>query len=198
MYVAREYEKLIPQEDKYKKELVKLPKPEFITLYNGTEKFPKEKTLRLSDAFIVEDGMNYSLELEVKVININPSAKHEILTHCDILAQYSHFVDITRQYANDGSRLKKAIEQCISQGILTDYLIERGSEVMNMLVSEYNYEMDIAVQRAESEARGLIRGRDNKGIQVFLNCKNRGMSTEEAQAIADISDELVRVALGQK
>jgi flagellar biosynthesis/type III secretory pathway protein FliH len=92
-----------------------------------------------------------------------------------------------------------------------------------MLVSEYSYEMDIAVQRAESEEKGVMRGRlegrregrleghregrlegrlegqtegsNNKGIQVFLNCKKRGMSDQDAQAIADISDELVKIAL---
>jgi DNA-directed RNA polymerase subunit F len=47
------------------------------------------------------------------------------------------------------------------------------------------------------EKRGFAQGRDNKGIQVFLNCKNRGMSNEEAQAIADISDKLVEIALEQ-
>jgi predicted transposase YdaD len=79
-----------------------------------------------------------------------------------------------------------------------------------MLVSEYSYEMDIAVQRAESEAKGVMRGRlegrlegqtegsNNKGIQVFLNCKKRGMSDQDAQAIADISDELVKIALKDK
>jgi flagellar biosynthesis/type III secretory pathway protein FliH len=64
----------------------------------------------------------------------------------------------------------------------------------------------VAAGRAEGRAEGRVagitagraEGRDSKGIQVFLNCKNRGMSNEEAQAIADISDELVKIALEQK
>jgi hypothetical protein len=44
----------------------------------------------------------------------------------------------------------------------------------------------------------VAEGIDSKGIQVFLNCKNRGMSNKEAQAIADISDKLVKIALEQK
>ena len=32
-----------------------------------------------------------------------------------------------------------------------DYLKDRGSEVLNMLVAEYDYDMDIAVQREEAE-----------------------------------------------
>jgi hypothetical protein len=37
-----------------------------------------------------------------------------------------------------------------------------------MLVSEYNYEMNMAVQREESREQGS----NEKGIRVFLNCKN--------------------------
>ena len=43
--------------------------------------------------------------------------------------------------------------------------------------------------------KGLQKGIDQKGIQVFLNCIARGMSREDAQAIADISDSLVEKAL---
>ncbi len=42
--------------------------------------------------------------------------------------------------------------------------------------------------------KGLQKGIDQKGIQVFLNCISRGMSREDAQAIADISDSLVEKA----
>jgi hypothetical protein len=67
-----------------------------------------------------------------------------------------------------------------------------------MLVSEYNYEMDMAVQREESREEGREQGSNEKGIRVFLNCKNRGMSDADAQAIAEISDELVKIALKRR
>lgn len=40
-------------------------------------------------------------------------------------------------------------------------------------------------------------GVDNKGIQVFKNMIERGFSREEAQQLADISDELVKRALAE-
>ena len=43
--------------------------------------------------------------------------------------------------------------------------------------------------------KGIQQGIDEKGVQVFLNCISRGMSREDAQAIADISDSLVKKAL---
>ena len=41
---------------------------------------------------------------------------------------------------------KKAINDCIQQGILADYLKHKGSEVTNMLIAEYSYEEDIQVK----------------------------------------------------
>ena len=38
MYIGRAYEKIVPTRDRYKRGLVKLPKPEFYTFYNGIEK----------------------------------------------------------------------------------------------------------------------------------------------------------------
>ena len=40
------------------------------------------------------------------------------------------------------------------KGILADYLRVHGSEVVNMLMSEYNYEQDIEVQREEAFEEG--------------------------------------------
>ena len=54
---------------------------------------------------------------------------------------------------------KKAIEECIEKGILADYLKRKGSEVVNMLIAEYDYDLDIEVQREEAYESGLEDGR---------------------------------------
>lgn len=43
-------------------------------------------------------------------------------------------------------------------------------------------------------AEGLQTGFDEKGIQVFINAVNRGMSEADAKAIAEIDDDLVEAA----
>lgn len=61
-----------------------------------------------------------------------------------------------------------AIKECIKKGILADYLKKKGSEVINMLQAEYDYELDIEVQREEAYADGLRAGEqsgEKKGIQ---------------------------------
>mgnify|MGYP000784079582 FL=1 len=155
LYIGRAYERLVPPRSRYKKKIVSLPTPEFYTFYNGKEKWEKEKELRLSDAYIVKDG-EPSLELKVKVINIRPEEHHEILEKCQVLKEYSQFMEIVQNYQISGEEepYKKAIKECIEKGILADYLMRKGSEVVNMLLDEYDYETDIEVQREEAREEG--------------------------------------------
>lgn len=106
------------------------------------------------------------LDLCVKVININPEEGHEILDRCGILREYSEFVDILRKHQQTGSpdAYKNAIEECMKTGILADYLKKKGSEVVNMLIAEYDYDLDVEVQREEAYAAGRQEG-IQEGIQ---------------------------------
>ncbi len=57
-----------------------------------------------------------------------------------------------------------------------------------------------AVSEGETKGRieGLETGREEKGIQVFLRCLEKGMDRKEAQSIAEINDEQVEKALAGK
>ena len=80
----------------------------------------------MSDAYIVKDN-EPSLELKVKVINIRPEEHHEILEKCQVLKEYSQFMEIVQNYQISGVEepYKKAIKECIEKGILADYLCEK-------------------------------------------------------------------------
>ncbi len=93
-----------------------LPKPEFYTFYNGTEPMEKERVLKLSNAFKVQDG-KAPLELEVKVININPEVQHELLEKCQVMKEYGIFIDTIRKYQTEGieNPYELAIKECIKK-----------------------------------------------------------------------------------
>ena len=63
------------------------------------------------------------------------------------------------QKEKDVEPYKHAIEECIEKGILADYLKRKGSEVVNMLTAEYDYETDIEVQRGEAYDEGKLEGK---------------------------------------
>ena len=180
-------------------------KPEFYTFYNGKAPMEKEKILKLSDAYEVQDD-DPMLELQVKVININPDAGHEVLEKCPILKEYGQFIDTIRKYQDEGDEdaYEHAIKECIRQGILADYLTKRGSEVVNMLVAEYDYEMDIEVQREEAfeegerlgrmegERLGCDKGELLKLIELVVRRLRKGDTAEQTTELLEEPPEVIR------
>ena len=150
-YIARLYEKLQNPKDRYLRKLSKIPAPEFYVFYNGIEDYPETTVLKLSDAFIAK-GEKIPLELEVTVYNINKNQRAKVLSGCKTLNEYSLFVEQVRLQTQLDSEngFTNAVKICIEKGILKDYLQRKAREVINMLVAEYDYDTDIAVQREES------------------------------------------------
>ena len=190
LYIGRAYEQLVPVEDRYKKKQVKLPKPEFYTFYNGEVPWAKEKELRLSDAY-EESGGEEMLDLKVKMININPDQHHEILEKCPVLAEYSQFVEVVRKHQKSGEEqaLQNAVEECIKRGILSEYLRKKGSEAVNMLIAEYDYDMDIKVQREEAKEEGIEQGIE-KGIEQGKKLGKQNDIIELLDDIGEVSEAL--------
>lgn len=201
MYIGRAYEKLVSVRDRYRRKMVKLPKPEFYTFYNGVEPLEQEKVLKLSDAYRIQDD-DYMLDLSVKVININPDKQHEILEKCPILKEYGQFIDTIRKYQNQKVEepYKCAIEECIKHGILTEYLTKKGSEVTNMLIAEYDYDMDIEVQREEAFDAGKELGKIQGKAEGKAEGKIEGINQnklDNARNLLDILEpEVIAERLG--
>ena len=178
MYVGRAYEQLVDSKARYRTTLVKIPTPEFYTFYNGKKEQPLERVLSLSDAFMNPAGEN-SVELKVKVININSDKAHELLEKCGILKEYSQFISMVRKYSDEESAIKKAIRECMEQGILSDYLKRKGSEVENMLIAEYSYEEDIQVKQEEAMQQGIQKGIILSGKIFQMVKKNLNLTNEQ-------------------
>ena len=192
MYVGRAYEQLVDSKARYRTTLVKIPTPEFYVFYNGEKEQPLEQVLTLSDAFMNPAGEN-SVELKVKVININSDKAHGILDKCGILREYSQFISMVRKYSEEESAIKKAIKECIEKGILADYLKRKGSEVENMLIAEYSYEEDMQVKLQEGIWQGRREGitlsadifqmvKKNPDLTNVQIAENLGCSVEDVES----------------
>ena len=127
--------------------------------YNGEEDYPQTATLRLSDAFMTMPEKP-ALELVVSVTNINYTKGSEILHTCKPLKEYTLFVDAVRRHTklDPKNGFRNAIKECIRNGILREYLQRKSKEVINMLIAEYDYDVDIAVQREEEREIALQEG----------------------------------------
>jgi hypothetical protein len=165
MYIARVYEKIIGDKNIYATRSIPLPRPEFYVLYNGSAPYPAEKTIKLSGSFEdtaslgLPDGVP-ALELVVKVININAGMNDAIVKRCQTLFGYSVFVGKVREYEKESNDLKAAMKQaisyCLAHDILKDFFHQNSTEVMNMLMTEWNWDDALAVRFEEGREEGLI------------------------------------------
>ena len=77
-----------------------------------------------------------------------------------------YFVDLVREYhaKNNFTDLKdairQAIEQCISEDILRDFLIEHRQEVEKMMQLDYTFERQIELERQAGEEIGWKLGEE--------------------------------------
>lgn len=167
LYIARLYEKTCPQKNLYRKKIIKLPRPKFFVLYNGAEPYPQESILRLSDSFddlSDEDkveGEHY-LELIVKVLNIRYSSNNPLLQRSRSLWEYSVFVHQINVNKNSGMSLEDAIHEavlyCEQRGVMRSFLEKHASEVENMLLSDWNWDDALQVEREEAREEGRAEG----------------------------------------
>ena len=201
-YIARLYEQFYKSKEKYSRKQLAIPTPEFYIFYNGKQPYTTNSVLKLSDSF-TQTHDEYALELSVKVVNINYDKASEILKLCKPLKQYSLFVDaVRRNIAVDKEHgFEKAIKECIQNDILREYLQRKSKEVLNMLIGEYDYDTDIAVQREESFDMGLAEGEARGSRQAKLEtaktmltmgyplvdiCKISGLTTDEVESIGNV------------
>lgn len=159
-YVAKELSMIADSNTLYRKNLVKIPTPGFIVFYNGEENQPEKKYLRLSDAFenTVDDP---DLELVVTVLNINEGKNIELLEECRTLKEYMLYVQRIRRYAEKlplEDAVKTAIQECIAEGILADFLMKNRKEAEKVSIFEYNEELVIADIRKDEFRLGKKEG----------------------------------------
>ncbi|MGI5100615.1 hypothetical protein HGH48_11595, partial [Treponema vincentii] len=88
----------------------------------------------------------------------------EVLSRCKTLDEYSLFIEEVRLQTqlDPENGFTNAVKICIEKGILKEYLQRKSREVINMLIAEYDYDTDIAVQREEAGkiafAKGISQG----------------------------------------
>ncbi len=176
LYLGRTLEKLLDEKNLYRRKMISIPTPEFYVFYNGDDPFPTEKILRLSDAYL-DKTEHPMLELEVKVININLSSGHRLLKECRPMYEYSWFIQQIKDYLADGwsrdDAIAQAVRDCLDEGIMAEFMQEHGTEAVNMLYTQWNWDDAMEVEREEAYEDGVeagqILGDRNRSRQNILD-----------------------------
>ena len=142
--------------------MIRLPRPTFVVMYNGTDPLPPESRMELSDCFLGEGES--LLNLSVMVYNVNEGAGCSLLDKCPTLAQYSQLVALVREYKAGGPITHRERQQiydiCMERGILVDFMKEHGTTIVDMLSYELTEEEARALFRENGFEEGRAEGRE--------------------------------------
>ena len=173
--------------------LQKLPTPQYIVFYNGTDREPDERILKLSDAFVKDGGC---LECEVRLLNINYGHNRALMEKCRRLKDYAIFIATVRMYLQSKSKsleeaILNAIDECIDNGVLADILRKQRSEVLSMVLSTFNkewYERDLKEVAYEEGYNARLYSQIRKKLEKG---KSVEIIAEELEEDMDVIKKLV-------
>ena len=191
IYVSKVLQGQMKDQDIYSSRQIKLPTPKFVVFYNGTDEQPEKQTLRLSDAY--EKRLEeVELELTVTVYNINYGHNQKLLEACQTLKEYAQYVAAVREYAKEmplAEAVESAVDSCIRQGILADFLRKNRAEAIEMSIFEYDEEKHLKSEREIWLAEGIA----SEIVSMGLEC---GLSKEQVlhrlQAKLNISEQTAK------
>ena len=193
MYVCAQYEKIVIKKDMYSRRLVKLPTPKFVVFYNGIEKQPERLELHLSDAFEIQED-SPALELHVTQYNINKGFNEELLSKCPTLFQYMQYVNLIREYRKImplAKAVSKAVDHCISHGILEDLLLANKAEVIKMTIFEYDEEQHKQTLLEEGYEDGFNDGKLTN--LVTLVCRKLKLNQTPSKIASDLVEDPITI-----
>ncbi|MBD5461473.1 MAG: hypothetical protein HDR24_00200 [Lachnospiraceae bacterium] len=165
IYVTKVLQNITRNETLYSTVIIRLPAPRFVVFYNGTDSQPGRQILRLSDAF--EKKMEKpELELTVSVYNINPGYNAELMEACHLLKEYAQYVEQVRKFSRKTffpEAVEQAVDYCIRNGILADFLSKNRAEAIAVSIFEYDEEKHLKSERELAYKNGEDAGIE-KGI----------------------------------
>ena len=198
MYAGQLYDKYMTQKHLYRygKKLHRLPKPKCICFYNGTDKQPEEKILRLSEAFGADDG---DIEVVVRLLNVNYGCNMALMETCRVLHDYSGFIDSIRRNKNAGMSLDEAVDTAIEatsdDSLLKKFLVAQRAEVKGMYLTEYDEEEERKLGREEAREEGLEEGRAEGRAKGLAEGRIKGIAEGITKGIRENSERVAAAML---
>ena len=135
------------------------------------------------------------------------------MEQCQILREYAVYVARVRKYAKYmqlETAVEKAVDECIQEGILKEFLRKNRAEVIAVSIFEYDKEEEERkLRKAEFEAgeqsgiqkgiqEGIQEGKELKTKEIVNSLLQDVMGIEKIAALLKISKEHVLELAGMK
>ena len=199
-YISSEYQKLVDLKSLYTSTRLRIPTPNFIVFYNGTEKNEDRWVEYLSESYENMSG-EPNLELKVIILNINVGHNKKLMEECQTLREYAQYVAKVRRYSEEmelNTAVECAVSESIQEGILKEFLQKNRAEVIAMSIFEYNEEEEKRkLRKAEYEA-GMAEGVMKTKKETAISLAEMGLSVQQIAQGVKVEEKTVRKWLNEK
>ena len=198
LYISKVYAGMTKDANLYGTKMVQIPTPEFIIFYNGEEKQPERMVLKLSDMYEVKER-EVKLELQAVMLNILGDNNTRLKEACRTLKEYAVYTDKIRLYTKNMplvDAVERAIDECIREGILEEFLRKHKAEAKEMSIFEYDQEKHMKQEREaaweDGHAAGIEEGRAAEVRETSKRLSAMGMPIEKIASAVGASVEEVQ------
>ena len=124
----------------------------------------------------------------------------ELLVICKVLKEYAQYVAIVRKFEMEkplAEAVEQAVDTCIGNGILEDFLRKNRAEAIEMSIFEYDEEKHLTSEREIWRQEGILEGRQEgesrlaKLLELMLQ-ENKKDNVEKALADAEYREKLYK------
>ena len=164
-YVCQLLRKRINGKELYRERKILIPTPVFVVFYNGRKDMPDKLVMKLSEQMMVQVD-EPGLELTVTAYNINAGHNRELMEKCRPLYEYAFFIASVRQNiegkktdAEKTAAIEAAIDSCIRDDIMKDFLTEHREAVIRVNLVEYN---------EQDEREGILLDGIEQGMELGI------------------------------
>ena len=206
LYIAKVYAGITKNSNLYGTKTVNIPAPEFVIFYNGEDVKPERLVLKLSDMYETK-GREAKLELVAVMLNISGDNNMRLKEACRTLKEYAVYTDKIRLYTKNiplVDAVERAIDECIKEGILEEFLRKHKAEAKEMSIFEYDQEKHMRQEREaawedghaagieEGRAAGIEEGHAARARETAKRLSTMGLPIEKIANAVDASVEEVQ------
>ena len=119
------------------------------------------------------------------------------MEQCQILREYAQYVGKVRKYRKVmelDAAVEHAVDECIREGILAEFLARYRNEVISMSIFEYDKELEEKKLRKAEYEYGFAEGEKHAAIEIAKRMlKTNNFSLEEIAAFSGVSLDDVKI-----
>ena len=151
---------------------------------------PERQLLKLSDMYSVKEKRP-KLELEATLLNISGTNNRKLKEACRTLRDYAIYTDKIRTYTETmelPEAVDRAINECIKEDVLRNFLMEYKAEARAMSIFEYDQERHMQQEREAGIEKGRRIGLAEGEEQLLRRQVQKKLA--KGMNIADIAEAL--------